>query len=370
MSARAALGAIAARATAAGGGCAIAFGFLVAFLGLTTGEGLLQAVGSPAGIALLGAAGAALLAGAAGAIAEGLRPAHLATAAVRGGAALVLLGVPASLLLRESRVHLVVEGEGLAAGQLPGVPELSAGRATILPRGPHLLSKTVELELTPAGAAPVAVATFPPTSLGPWGVTVFRFGYAPALRFTQPDGRVTGEGFVPLGTLPHDAEDASLVEWTPEPNVMMGAGTYPPKREDLVPVAPGGHVFLRIAEARVGGVRRDLRPPDAHRWLADGRLEDVVFEVLVLRGRERVFSGLVRAGARVETAIGALEIAPEVAVWVELLASRDPFVAWAAAGLALLAAGLSVRALLAIARLFRRAPGAGAGPSAGAAPGA
>jgi hypothetical protein len=338
----ASLAALGARAAALGRAALVAFAFYTAALALGRGAGLIEAIASFPGLLLLAAAGLALLAGAAGALTSGPTASRAVTAAVRGGAALAVLALPASLLLRDSRQRVVVEGETIPAGELPGLPGVGFGAVRIAPRGPHLLSKTVQLEARPGGDAPVTVGTFPPARLGPWALSVFRFGYAPAIRWTAPDGRASG-GLVPLGTLPHDEEELALVEWSPEPNVMMGAGTFPPKREDLVPVSEGDHVFLRIAQARVGGAVRDLRPPEAYRWLADGRLEDVTFDVLVLRGRERVFSGTVRAGARVETPAGTLELAPNVAIWVELLATRDPFLPWAVAGLALLALGLCVR---------------------------
>jgi hypothetical protein len=365
----AALAALGARATAFGRGALVAFAFYTAALELGRGAGLIEAITSFPGLLLLAAGGLGLLAGAAGALASGPTASRVVAAAIRGGAALAVLAVPASLLLRDTRQRVVVEGETIPPGELPGLSGVGFGAVRIAPRGPHLLSKTVQLEARQGGGAPVTVGTFPPARVGPWALSVFRFGYAPAIRWTAPDGRASG-GLVPLGTMPNDEEEASLVEWSPEPNVMMGAGTFPPKREDLVPVGAGCHVFLRIAEARVGGVVRDLRAPEAYRWLADGRLEDVAFDVLVLRGRERVFSGTVRAGARVETPIGTLELAPDVAIWVELLATRDPFLPWAVAGLALLALGLCVRLAGVVRCVVRGGPpapasAAGEGPRAG-----
>jgi hypothetical protein len=159
-----------------------------------------------------------------------------------------------------------------------------------------------------------------------------------------------------LGTLPHTEEESALVEWTPEANVMMGAGTFPPRLEDLVsPPGADAHLFLRLDAATIAGARRDLRDPDAYRWLVDGRLEDPEFFVQAFRGKEKVFEGKVRGGEGVGFPGGALELEREVLLWVDLLAVRDPLLPWAAAGLALLAAGLLLRGALGVRALAARA---------------
>ncbi len=225
----------------------------------------------------------------------------------------------------------------------------------LAPRGPHVLSKTVSIEALPEGAAPVSIGLFPPTAVGDYRMSVVRYGYAPGIVWLGPDGAPIVEGWVKLGTMPRREEDTDLVSWTPEPNVMMGAGTFPPKLEDLLsPEGAGAHLFLRLDEAVIAGVRRDLRDPDAYRWLADGRPEDPVFLVQAFRGKEKVFDGRVRGGEAVRFPGGALEIAPEMRIWVDILAARDPWLPWAGVGLAALVAGLALGAALAVASAVRR----------------
>ena len=197
---------------------------------------------------------------------------------------------------------------------------------------------------TSASGARVVIGLFPPVRVGGWLLSVYRFGYAPMIEWVGADGRRLGSGRILLGTVPHDDEEARLVTWTPAPNVMMGAGTFPPKLEELV---RGGHedrLFLRLA-----GERRDLRDPDAYRWLADGRLEQPLFFVQVLRGREKLYEGRIAGGsaARLEDG-GLVAIAPDVAIFADLLATRDPWLPVAGAGLALLAAGLVLLAATAL----------------------
>lgn len=330
------------------------FAFYAAARDLGAARGLVASVASPVGLALLLGAG---LLFAWRAVAAGRSPAPASLRAARvllsGGACLVLLAVPASFATREARGLAV--GEGEVVGLEPGAPPVRFGEVRLAPRGAHALSKTVTIEAFPAGEAPVEIGLFPPHALGSWRATIVRFGYAVGIVWLGREGRPVAEGFVKLGTLPHREEDAALVAWAPEPNVMMGAGTFPPKLEDLVsPPGADAHLFLRLEEATIAGVRRDLRDPDAHRWLVDGRLEDAVFFAQVFRGKERVFEGPLRAGGSVRFPGGALALEPRVLLWVDLLATRDPFLPWAGAGLLLLGLGLLLRAALAGLGLARR----------------
>ncbi len=331
------------------------FVLYAAALDLAAGRGFVAAVASPVGIGLL--LGAGVLA-AWRAWADGRRPGpwlpRTARALSWGGAALALLATPASFALRDTRGFAVGEGEEIGPG--PGFPRVRFGEVRLAPRGPHLLSKTVSVEAFPEGGEPLELGLFPPRAVGGWRASVVRFGYAVGIVWLGEGGRPIAEGFVKLGTLPRTEEDAALVEWTPEPNVMMGAGTFPPKLEDLVsPPGANAHLFLRLEEATIAGARRDLRDPDAHRWLVDGRLEAPVLYAEVFRGKEKVWEGRLRGGEAARFAGGALGLEREVLLWVDLLATRDPFLPWAGAGLLLLAAGAPLRAAIAVAGLARRA---------------
>ncbi len=332
----------------------VAFAFYAAALDLGFSQGLVYAITSLPGMLLL--ALAALLLAVRGArvlASKAPIPLRAARTLASGGAALVVLAVPASLLMRE--VHEQPVGEGQSVPAEAYVPALRFGRATIAPRGAHVLSKTVSIEAFPERGEPVTIGLFPPARVGDCRISVARYGYAPRIAWLGPNGAPIADGWIMLGTMAHSEEDASLVRWTPEPNVMMGAGTYPPKLEDLLSPAGGAaHLFLRLEDAVIAGVRRDLRDPEAYRWLADGRLEDAAFLVQAFRGRQRVFDGRVRAGEAVRFGGGVVEIGPEVRIWVDLVAARDPWLPWAGVGLVVLAAGVALRAVLALASALRR----------------
>lgn len=336
------------------------FAFYALALDLGRSSGLIGAFASPAGALLLVAAGILFGASAVRAARAPAPPAlRGARVLLRAGAALALVALPVSFATRETRSVAAGEGEPFAEG--PGIPALRFGEVTLAPHGPHVLSKTVEIEAVPQdGGAPIRIGLFPPTPVGAWRMSIVRFGYAPGITWLAANGAPLARGHVKLGTLEHTEAEAALVQWTPEPNVMMGAGTYPPKLEDLVsPPGTGAHLFLRLDEATIGGARRDLRDPDAHRWLADGRLEAPVFSAAVLRGGEKLFEGRIRAGESVRFAGGALHVSPDVLLWVDLLAVRDPWMPVVGLGWLLVLVGAVARAGVALVALARRTTAAG-----------
>ncbi|HSN91861.1 MAG TPA: hypothetical protein VLS93_11590 [Anaeromyxobacteraceae bacterium] len=347
----------------------LAFAAWAVALELAAGPGFVAAVGSAPGVALVSSAGLLLLLSAADPLrpgAGGTRSGRVARALLRGGLGLLVAAPPLSLTGRVSRTLEVGEGMDLPTGSLPGLPALHVGAVHLAPRGPHLLSKTVEVQATPEGGPPVTVGLFPPARIGPWRLTVFKYGYAPRVEW-EAGGRLLADGFLMLGTFPATEEEARLVEWSPEPNVMMGVGTFPPAIEDLVtPPGSGHHLFLRLEEGTVGGARRALASPEAYRFLADGRVDDPTLLVRVFRGSEEVFAGRLRGGGEARYPGGRVAVAPEVRLWVELLAVRDPFLGFAWAGAALLAAGIAAGAGGAAIGLARRRRGVEG--SGGAAP--
>jgi hypothetical protein len=254
----------------------------------------------------------------------------------------------------------VGEGQSLPPGALPGLPALRIGELALAPTGPFFpLSKSVEVPLELPDGGEVRVGLFPPARLGGWRLAVFEFGYAPSLEWSDAAGREIAGGFMMLGTFPRTEEESLLVDWLPAPNVMMGVGTFPPKVEDLL-TPPGSrrHLHVRLQSAEIGGVRRNLAAPDAYRYVMDGRPRAPALYLQVFDGSQRQFEGLVRAGERVRYGAGELYVAPEVALWADLQAVRDPFVELFLAGGLLLAAG----AIAGIAALAARARGGLARP--------
>jgi hypothetical protein len=309
---------------------------------LAAGRGFIAAVVSLPGVVLLVLAGlASLLAAAAEPFAgRGSAGGRSARVLAYAGAGLLLLSPPLSLATRETRSLRVGEGQELPPGALPGLPALRVGELTLAPTGPVLLSKTVEVPLLTADGEEVRVGLFPPARIAGWRLTVFQFGYAPAVEWFGPDGRPIAEGFMMLGTFPRTEEEARLVEWLPEPNVMMGVGTFPPKVEDLLtPPGQRRHLHLRLQEATIAGKRRTLADPQAYKVVMDGRPTDPALFVEVFEGTERRFAGTIAGGSGAEFPGGRVQVARELRLWADLQAVRDPFVElFLAGGLLLLAA--------------------------------
>lgn len=328
---------------------------------LATGSGFVAAVAGPPGLLLLVLAGLAALVAAAGApFAErGSATGRAARALSLAGTGLLLLSPPLSLATRDMRMLRVGEGQELPPGALPGLPAVRVGELHLAPRGPHLLSKTVEVPLLTPGGDEVRVGLFPPARLAGWRLAVFQFGYAPALEWYGPDGRPVAEGFMMLGTFPRTEEEARLVEWLPEPNVMMGVGTFPPKVEDLItPPGSDRHLHVRLVEATIAGRRRPLADPEAYKYSMDGRPSDPVLYLQVFEGTERRFEGTIAGGGGAEFPGGSVRAAREVLLWADLQAVRDPFVELFLGGGVLLSGGAVVGLAAAARRLARRRRGA------------
>ena len=83
---------------------------------------------------------------------------RVARVLLRAGAALTMIALPASLVLRDTRNVSVGEGEAFPAEG--GMPAVRFGDVTLAPRGPHLLSKTVEIEAATEGDEPAGIGLF------------------------------------------------------------------------------------------------------------------------------------------------------------------------------------------------------------------
>jgi hypothetical protein len=357
MSARATLLALAPHARRWSGRLVGAFVLWALAMELATYAGFISAVASPVGLLLLVLAGLGALAAAAAAPFEaGSRTGRLARGLALAGAGLLLLSPPLSLTLRETRMLKVGEGQELPAGALPGLPALRVGEFRLAPTGPLFpLSKVVDVPLEMADGETVTVPLFPPARLGGWRLTVFQFGYAPALEWLDGDGREVAAGYMMLGTFPRTEEEARLVEWLPAPNVMMGVGTFPPKVEDLItPPGSGLHLHVRLLEATIAGARRALASPEGYKYVMDGRPSDPTLYLQVFQGAERRFEGPVRGGQSVPYDGGRISVAPEIVLWAHLQAVRDPFVELFLAGGALLLAGSAAGIAVLVTTFARR----------------
>lgn len=297
---------------------------------------------------LLGLALVATLA--AGAAAPFLDPAEpaarrWAAALTRGGLALLLAGAPLSLVARTERVFEAAEGDAGPPEAVPTLPVRRFGAVRVAPRGDNpVLSKSISVAVELADGSTSTVGLWPPTRLGAWRLSVLRYGFAPGVDWRDQAGDPVAQGHFLLGTLPRTAAETALVTWTPEPNVMLGVGLYPPRVEDLVRGnRPGRHLFLRLQSAVLAGTRRAVADPSAHRWLADGRAESPEWFAQVLENGAAVWSGTLRPGERVSFPGGSLLLVPELRLWVELQAVRDPFGYAAALGALAAAAGLLLR---------------------------
>jgi hypothetical protein len=323
----------------AAGGAAAAFVAYAITLMVARDRSFPEAALSPAGIALGLGLVLLLLAGAAGALLEPTPGTpRVARLLLRAGLALALGGVPASMVTRETHLLQVSEHQEPGPELAPGLGPLRFGRIAVAPRSDRwLLSKTVSIEAARPGEPAFEIGLWPAATLGTWRLTVLRYGFAPEIDWRDEEGRPIAQGFAMIGTFPSTEEEERLVRWTPEPRLMMGVGFYPPKLEDLL-TPPGSphHLFLRLDEAVLAGVRRDLRDPDAHRWLADGPAVDPVWSVEVFRGDRRLHAGRLRTGESARFDGGRLRVG-ETARWVEIQAVRDPLhgVAWAGAALVL-----------------------------------
>lgn len=312
---------------------------------LATSAGFVAAVVRPPGSVLLVLSGLAALAAALGEpfTGRGTAGGRLARALALAGAGLLLLTPPLSVATRETRMLRVGEGQELPRGALPGLPGLRVGELTLAPSGPIPLSKTLEVPLLTEDGEELRVGLWPPARLGGWRLAVFQFGFAPAVEWLGPDGSPIAQGFMMLGTFPRTEEEARLVEWLPEPNVMMGVGTFPPKVEDLLtPPGSDRHLHLRLQEATLAGARRTLADPDAYKYVMDGRPSDPSLFVQVFEGTERRYAGRIAGGSAAEFPGGSVRVAPELLLWAELQAVRDPFVELFLAGAVALLAGALV----------------------------
>lgn len=148
-----------------------------------------------------------------------------------------------------------------------------------------------------------------PASLDGHQLSIHRYGFAPEIRATDPEGRVRTDAVAVLQVIPPGAEDAVALDGGGELRLRF----YP----DWAPrgAEPASRSPLPV------------RPVLAWRWMQGGR---------------EVASGLVPRGGAAEA--GGYRIAfPSLRYWLELLVSRDPGLPWFTLGALLGVGGLALR---------------------------
>lgn len=167
------------------------------------------------------------------------------------------------------------------------------------------------LEVQPPLAEPwrQMVSVNVPVDIGGYLLTLHRYGFAPELVATGPDGRERTSGLAVVRVLPPGTEDS---------------------------VSLGGPEELRLAffpDFRTADGRprsaslQPLRPVVAFRWLEHGR---------------EVARGLVERGT--ETTVNGYRVAfRSLSYWADFVVGKDPGFPWVAAGASLIILGLAVR---------------------------
>jgi hypothetical protein len=315
------------------------------------GRGLPEVIFSPLGTGLLAAIGAGLLLGALAPLLEppGAAPLDRAARTLRAaGLALLVLGLPLSVVARRELSFRVGEGMVTPPGGPLRLPRLTVGKVSVAPVGDaSILSKTVTVVLELPDGARRRVGLWPPTLVEGVRLSVVRYGFAPGVAWTDRSGREVAVGNVMLGTLPKGDAEAALVDWLPAPNVMLGVGLYPPPLEDLMaPEGVGAALSLRLEEATLGGTRRRLTDPSAHLWLADGRPERPRWRAQAFQGGRKVWEGHLSSGETVRWEGGQLELSPDLPLWVELQGVRDPWLPLALSGVVAWLAGAALKVAL------------------------
>lgn len=216
------------------------------------------------------------------------------TAPVRVSADTMLFAVP-------------VEKIGALAGTVLEVEDVLASYRS----GTHLtdVSAVLAYQTPGGGAGRRFVSVNVPVDVGEHQVALHRYGFAPVITATRPDGTAALDGVAVLRVLPPGTEDSLVIDAGGVLRVRFypdfAGGSGPPASRTLDPV----------------------RPVLAWRWYERGEL---VASGEVARGERQVVNGY--------------ELAfPELLRWASFVVGRDPGIPWFAAGAFLSIAGLAAR---------------------------
>lgn len=253
------------------------------------------------------------------------------------GTAMLVTAIPRCIVGEGTEVVQVGEKQYVEANYLEGLSELQFGDITLETKGYNiLLSRRVDIKTTVStltGDKEYNIGLYPATRIGPWRFTINKFGYAPFVDWQDEDGNQVIKNWVMLGTFPRMAMDVDIVDWIPVINLMLGVGYYPPARDDIITIGTSPYrVYIRIEEATINGVVHDMRDPDAHVFLTDGKLENPKYYVKIFKDNEVVYEKRLEPGEMAVFPGGQLRLSSNIMLWVELQAQKNSWLAYVKAG--------------------------------------
>lgn len=274
------------------------------------------------------------------------------------GMLLLLSAIPRSVTGKGTQVFKVGEGQLLKANYLEGLSELQFGDITLESKGYNiLLSRKVDVKTavsTLTGDKDLHIGLFPATRIGPWRLTINKFGYAPFLEWMDENGNPVINNWVMMGTFPRRETDVDLVDWIPIVNLMLGVGYYPPARDDIFSqVGTPYRVYVRIEEATINGVVRDMTDPDAHVFLTDGKIEKPKYFVKVFKDKDVVFEKHLNSGEMAVFPGGQVRLSDNILLWVEIQAQKNPWLTFVKAGLYFILIGLLMSIVFTFSRIAK-----------------
>lgn len=318
---------------------------------------------SKAGLFLSGAVSALMLVSAATFAVSARRGGRLRAAArifLWAGGAMVIVAIPRSINDEGKKVFKANEFQIIPANYLEGLSELSFGRVALRSKGSNaLLSKSVSIDAKAAmldGDRMFRIGLFPSTHIGPWRLTVNRFGYAPYLEWKDPKGNSVIDNWIMIGAAPRMIDDMGLIEWVPSINLMLGVGFYPPVRDDVFGQMENPHrVYVRLQEATIAGKRRDMTDPEAHAFLCDGRPENPMYLVRIFKEEKKIYDKKIKAGEKIVFPGGSIRLSSNVMLWVEIQAQKNNWLKLVMPGFMLMIISMALAALSTLIRMFNMA---------------
>lgn len=276
------------------------------------------------------------------------------------GAAMVIAAIPRSISDEGKKVFKANEFQTTQSNHLEGLSELRFGRVTLRSRGSNaLLSKSVEIDTKVTmldGDRMHRVGLFPATRVGPWRLTVNKFGYAPYMEWMDAKGNPVIDNWIMIGAAPRMIDDMGVIEWAPTVNLMLGVGFYPPLMDDVFGRMDNPYrVYVRLQEATIAGKRRDMTDPEAHVFLCDGRPESPIYLVRIFKEEKKIYDKKIKAGEKIVFPGGSLRLSSNVMLWVEIQAQKNNWLMPVMPGFMFMIISLALAALSALITMFNMA---------------